>query len=76
MDDRVSPEQGASTSSVVAANFLMSRLPGTAGEANDAVSACTKVHVSEARRLVRLPEKKVATSMDTTTTQSKTEKLD
>ena len=56
----VFPEQGASVRQVAAARFLdtISRLPGFAGENNDAVSACTQEHLSEAPRLRRLFEKK------------------
>ena len=48
-------EQGASASQVAAAIFLdtKTRLLGMAGEANDAVSAYTQVHLSEAPRLLR-----------------------
>ena len=35
----------------------ISRFPGMAGEANDAMSAYTQVHLSEAPRLLRKPEK-------------------
>ena len=51
--------QGASASQLAAARLTdtLARHPGMAVEANDAVSACKQVHVSEARRLLRLPEK-------------------
>ena len=43
-------ERGASASQVAAAAFLdtISTILGMAGEANDAVSACTHVHLPEA----------------------------
>ena len=46
-------------SQMAAVRFLDTnfKLPGTAGEAQDAVSAHTQVHMSEAPRLLRLPEK-------------------
>ena len=53
-------EQGALASqAAAAATFLdtMSRRPSMTGEANDAVSAYTQVHMSEAHRLLRPPEK-------------------
>ena len=48
-------EQRASASHVAAAKYLdtNSRLPGVAGDANDAVSAHTQGRMSEAPRLVR-----------------------
>ena len=52
-------EQGGSASRVTAGTFAntISRLHGMAEEANDAVSACTHVDMSEAPRLLRSPEK-------------------
>ena len=60
---------------MAAAIFLdtVSRLPGTAGEGNDAVSAFSQVHTSEAVRVLRLSGKGAPTSVDKTTAQSKTE---
>ena len=51
-------EQGASASRVAAGTFVntISRLHGMAEEANDAVSACTHVDMSEAPRLRKLPK--------------------
>ena len=52
-------EKGASASQVAAIRFLaiISKLPGMDEEANDAVSAHTQVHLSDAPRLLRLPER-------------------
>ena len=52
-------EQGKSASHMAAARLLdtISRLPGMAGEANDAVSAYAQVLLSEPSRLLRLPAK-------------------
>ena len=62
----VCTEEGASPSQMEAARFLdtIYRLPGMVGAANDAVSAYTKVHMSDAPRLLRLLEN-MPTSMDT-----------
>ena len=52
-------EQGASASRVAAGTFVntISRLHGVAEEANDALSACAQVHMSEAPSSLRSPEK-------------------
>ena len=52
-------EHGASTVRLAAARFqdTISRLPGMAGEANDATSAYQQEHMSEGPRLLRLPAK-------------------
>ena len=69
-------EQGASASQT-AARFLgtLSRHRGMNGEAMDAVSAHTQVHMSEAPRLLRFSEKRTPTNVDNTATQSKTSPL-
>ena len=56
--NEVFTEQGASASQMAAAKCLrtISRNLGVTGEANDAVSTCTQVHLSEASRLLRLRE--------------------
>ena len=50
-------EQGVSVSQMAAAKFLdaMSKLPGMAGETSDAMSAYTRVTMTEAPRLLRMP---------------------
>ena len=52
-------EQGASASQMALARFLdtTARLLGMAREDNEAVSAYTQVHMSDAPRLLRFPEK-------------------
>ena len=50
----------------------MSKLFAMVGEANDAVSAHTQVHLSEAPRLFRLPDKERSHVRKKTTFQSKT----
>ena len=52
-------EQGASASQMAAAKFLdtISKLPGMAGETSDAISAYTQVKMTEAPRLLRMPNK-------------------
>ena len=50
-------EQGASASQMATARTLSFRLPGTARKANDAVSARTRVRMSEALRILRLRQK-------------------
>ena len=51
-------EQGASASQLAAAKFLdpISQRPGMVGEASDAVSAHTQVKMTEAPRLLRIPQ--------------------
>ena len=50
-------EQGFSASHMTAAEVLdvISRLPGCAGQASDAVSACTQVKMEDALKLLRIP---------------------
>ena len=52
-----SQKQGASASRMAAAKILdtISKLPGTAGETSDAISAYTQVKMTEAPRLLRMP---------------------
>ena len=51
-------EQGVSVSQMAAAKFLdaMSKLLGVAGETSDAISAYTRVKMTEAPRLLRMPK--------------------
>ena len=51
-------EQGVSVSQMAAAKFLdaMSKLLGMAGETSDAISAYTRVKMTEAPRLLRMPK--------------------
>ena len=60
----VSTEQEASASHMTAAKVLgtMSRLPSMSEEANDAVSAHTQVKMSDAYRLLKLPETECPTT--------------
>ena len=53
--------QVASVSRVAAGTFVntVSRLHGTAEEANDAVSACAQAHMSEAPSSLRSPEEEI-----------------
>ena len=50
-------EQGSSASQMTAANVMdiISRLPGCAGQAADAVSACTQVKMEDAPKLLKIP---------------------
>ena len=51
-------EQGSSASQMRAAKVMdiISRLPGCAGQAADAVSACTQVKMEDAPKLLKLPK--------------------
>ena len=51
-------EQGSSASQVTAAKVMdiISRLPGCAGQAADAVSACTQVKMEDAPSLLKIPK--------------------
>ena len=51
-------EQGSSVSQMTAAKVMdiMSRLPGCAGQAADAVSACTQVKMEDAHKLSKIPK--------------------
>ena len=54
----VCTEQGSSASQMTAAKGLdiISRLPGCAGQAADAVSACTQVKMEDAPSLLKIPK--------------------
>ena len=51
-------EQGSSASQMTAAKIMdiISRLPGCAGQAADAVSACTRVKMEDAPKLLKIPK--------------------
>ena len=51
-------EQGSSASQMTAAKVMdvKSRLPGCAGQAADAVSACTQVKMEDAPMLLKIPK--------------------
>ena len=51
-------EQGSSASQMTAAKIMdiISRLPGCAGQAADAVSACTQVKMEDAPKLSEIPK--------------------
>ena len=49
-------EQGPSASQMTAANVMDIRLPGCAGQAADAVSACTQVKMEDAPKLLKIPK--------------------
>ena len=53
-------EQGSSASQMTAAKVMdiISRLPGCAGQAADAVSAYTQVKMEDAHKLLKIPESK------------------
>ena len=56
-------EQGSSASQMTAAKIMdiISRLPGCAGQAADAVSACTQVKKEDAPKLLKIPNRNVQT---------------
>ena len=56
-------EQGSSASQMTAAKIMdiISRLPGCAGQAADAVSAYTQVKMEDAPKLLKIPKRKVQT---------------
>ena len=64
MEDAVVPlertEQGSSASQMTAAKVMdiISRLPGCAGQAADAVSAYTQVEMEDAPKLLKIPKSK------------------
>ena len=70
-------EQGASASQMTAAKVrdIISRLPGCAGQAADAVSAYTQVKIEDAPKLVKIPKIGMCRHMDTSTTTQMTEIL-
>ena len=51
-------EQGSSASQMTSAKVLdvISRLPGCAGQAADAISACTQVEMEDAHKLLKIPK--------------------
>ena len=61
-DDSISyavfTEQGSSASQMTAAKIMdiISRLPGCDGQAADAVSACTRVKMEDAPKLLKIPK--------------------
>ena len=69
--------QGASMSQMAAAKFLdtISKLPGMAGETIDAISAYTQVKMTEAPRLLRMPNKECLSIFDLNSCTTKTEKF-
>ena len=56
-------EQGSSASQMTAAKVMdvISRLPGRAGQAADAVSAYTQVKMEDAHKLLKFPNRSVQT---------------
>ena len=62
-------EQGSSTSQMTAAKVIdtISRLPGCAGQAADAVSADTQVKMEDSPTLLRIPKSECPDSMFTAT---------
>ena len=68
-------EQGVSASPVAAARSLdtISKLPGMAGEVNDAVSARTQVH--ESLQITSIARERMPTIVVQTATQSETETM-
>ena len=66
-------EQGASASQVAAVLGYKIQVPGTVGEANDAVSTYTQGHTSESPRVLRLPERRTRTRVDKITSQVPTQ---
>ena len=63
-------EQGSSASQMTAAKVMdiISRLPGCAGQAADAVSAYTQVKMEDAPKSLKLPQPALSRHMDTSTT--------
>ena len=63
-------EQGSSASQMTAAKVMdvTARLPGCAGQAADAVSACTQVKMGDAARLPNIPKSECPEYMDTSST--------
>ena len=51
-------EQGSSASQMTAAKIMdiISRLPGRAGQAADAVTACTQIKMEDAHKLLKIPK--------------------
>ena len=63
-------EQGSSTSQMTAAKVMdiISRLPGCAGQAADAVSACTQFKMEDAPKLLKIPKSECPDILDSSTT--------
>ena len=63
-------EQGSSASQMTAAKVLdiISRLPGCAGQAADAVSAYTQVKMEDAPQLLKIPKVGMSRHVDSSTT--------
>ena len=47
---------------------IVSRLPGCAGQAADAVSACTQVKMEDAPKLLKIPKIEISRHLDSSTT--------
>ena len=63
-------EQGLSASQMTAAKVMdiISRLPGCAGQAADAVSAQTQVKIEDAPKSLRIPKIGMSRHLDSSTT--------
>ena len=63
-------EQGSSASQMTAAKVMdiISRLPGYAGQAVDAVSACTQIKMEDAPKLLKIPKSECPGHLDSSTT--------
>ena len=63
-------EQGSSASQMTAAKIMdiISRLPGCAGQAADAVSACTPLKLDDALRLLKVPKVGMSICLETSST--------
>ena len=63
-------EQGSSASQVTAAKVMdiISRLPGCAGQAADAVSAYHQVNMEDAPKLLKIPKVRMSRHLDSSTT--------
>ena len=63
-------EQGSSASQMTAAKIMdiISRLPGCAGQAADAVSAHTQIKVEDAPKLLKIPKIGMSRHLDSSTT--------
>ena len=66
-------EQGSSSSQMTAAKIMdiISRLPGCAGQAADAVSACTQVRMEDAHKLFKNSKMGMSRHLDSSTTGHK-----
>ena len=63
-------EQGSSASQMTAAKVMdiISRLPGCAGQAADAISAYTQVKMKDAPKLLKIPASECPDHLDSSTT--------